>query len=247
MYSSSHLYYPAMESRGLNSFMYPGSAYDGGPLLTPTTTLLDTQYKWQQPPPPSSCIHSEGTLDDEDLYFHNPLDLLFPDISSPEEEEERSNPPSIIETPPLSHFSPITEEIIPDDQSIDTLFEEDEEDDDDDDDDDNHSVLVFEMDEEPVVAVEKPSLSLSPSTTNHRKSCKAGADSNPACTHCETTTTPLWRRNAAGLPLCNACGLFFKLHGKDRPLCLKTNVIKKRNRGSPVKRKKRSPRRKRTA
>ncbi|SAM01280.1 hypothetical protein [Absidia glauca] len=236
-----------MESRGLNSFMYPGSAYDGGPLLTPTTTLLDTQYKWQQPPPPSSCIHSEGTLDDEDLYFHNPLDLLFPDISSPEE-EERSNPPSIIETPPLSHFSPITEEIIPDDQSIDTLFEEDEEEDDDD--DDNHSVLVFEMDEdeeeEPAVAVEKPSLSLSPSTTNHRKSCKAGADSNPACTHCETTTTPLWRRNAAGLPLCNACGLFFKLHGKDRPLCLKTNVIKKRNRGSPVKRKKRSPRRKRT-
>lgn len=239
MYSSTHLFYPAMESRGLNSFMYPGSAYDGGPLLTPTTTLLDTQYKWQQPPPPSSCIQSEGTLEEEDLYFHNPLDLLFPDIPSPE--EEHSTPTSVIETPTLLHFSP-TEETIPDDQSVDTLFE--------DDDDDDHSVLLFEMDEdeeEEEEPVEKPSLSLSPSTTNHRKSCKAGPFSNPVCTHCETTTTPLWRRNAAGLPLCNACGLFFKLHGKDRPLCLKTNVIKKRNRGSPVKRKKRSPRRKRTA
>jgi GATA-binding protein len=41
----------------------------------------------------------------------------------------------------------------------------------------------------------------------------------------------LWRRNAAGEPLCNACGLFLKLHGVVRPLSLKTDVIKKRNRG----------------
>ncbi|KAL7269762.1 Sodium- and chloride-dependent GABA transporter 1 [Rhizina undulata] len=52
------------------------------------------------------------------------------------------------------------------------------------------------------------------------------------CTNCFTQTTPLWRRNPDGHPLCNACGLFLKLHGVVRPLSLKTDVIKKRNRGS---------------
>lgn len=51
------------------------------------------------------------------------------------------------------------------------------------------------------------------------------------CTNCFTQTTPLWRRNPEGQPLCNACGLFLKLHGVVRPLSLKTDVIKKRNRG----------------
>lgn len=55
------------------------------------------------------------------------------------------------------------------------------------------------------------------------------------CTNCNTTTTPLWRRNPEGLALCNACGLFLKLHGVVRPLSLKTDVIKKRNRsGSTI-------------
>ncbi|KAJ5110239.1 Nitrogen regulatory protein nrfA [Penicillium argentinense] len=52
------------------------------------------------------------------------------------------------------------------------------------------------------------------------------------CTNCFTQTTPLWRRNPEGQPLCNACGLFLKLHGVVRPLSLKTDVIKKRNRSS---------------
>ncbi|KAI8599211.1 hypothetical protein EDD21DRAFT_290531, partial [Dissophora ornata] len=50
------------------------------------------------------------------------------------------------------------------------------------------------------------------------------------CTNCDTKTTPLWRRDQEGNPLCNACGLFLKLHGRTRPLSLKTDVIKKRNR-----------------
>ncbi|KZV82509.1 hypothetical protein EXIGLDRAFT_684768 [Exidia glandulosa HHB12029] len=59
-----------------------------------------------------------------------------------------------------------------------------------------------------------------------------GDDSGDAtvCTNCQTTNTPLWRRDPDGQPLCNACGLFFKLHGVVRPLSLKTDVIKKRNR-----------------
>lgn len=59
-----------------------------------------------------------------------------------------------------------------------------------------------------------------------------GAANGPSCTNCGTRTTPLWRRNPQGQPLCNACGLFQKLHGEVRPLSLKTDVIKKRNRTS---------------
>ncbi|PHH72710.1 hypothetical protein CDD82_5839 [Ophiocordyceps australis] len=60
-----------------------------------------------------------------------------------------------------------------------------------------------------------------------------GDGSQPTtCTNCFTQTTPLWRRNPEGQPLCNACGLFLKLHGVVRPLSLKTDIIKKRNRGS---------------
>ena len=55
---------------------------------------------------------------------------------------------------------------------------------------------------------------------------------SPECTNCHTKTTPLWRRNPQGEPLCNACGLFQKLHGEVRPLSLKTDVIKKRNRAA---------------
>ncbi|KAH9176426.1 hypothetical protein EDB89DRAFT_161418 [Lactarius sanguifluus] len=59
-----------------------------------------------------------------------------------------------------------------------------------------------------------------------------GETAPTVCTNCQTTNTPLWRRDPEGQPLCNACGLFYKLHGVVRPLSLKTDVIKKRNRAS---------------
>ena len=52
----------------------------------------------------------------------------------------------------------------------------------------------------------------------------------PTCQNCTTSTTPLWRRDESGSVLCNACGLFLKLHGRPRPISLKTDVIKSRNR-----------------
>ncbi|KAH7375623.1 hypothetical protein B0T11DRAFT_270637 [Plectosphaerella cucumerina] len=52
----------------------------------------------------------------------------------------------------------------------------------------------------------------------------------PVCQNCSTSTTPLWRRDEYGAVLCNACGLFLKLHGRPRPISLKTDVIKSRNR-----------------
>jgi len=65
----------------------------------------------------------------------------------------------------------------------------------------------------------------------------------PTCQNCATSTTPLWRRDEIGSVLCNACGLFLKLHGRPRPISLKTDVIKSRNRvksthqGSAIKKK----------
>ncbi|OLY79249.1 Transcription factor elt-1 [Smittium mucronatum] len=50
------------------------------------------------------------------------------------------------------------------------------------------------------------------------------------CVNCFTKNTPLWRKDADGGSLCNACGLYFKLHKVNRPISLKSNVIKKRNR-----------------
>ncbi|CAN8100364.1 unnamed protein product [Discula destructiva] len=72
------------------------------------------------------------------------------------------------------------------------------------------------------------------STTNLQSAANGSGDGSAptTCTNCFTQTTPLWRRNPEGQPLCNACGLFLKLHGVVRPLSLKTDVIKKRNRGS---------------
>ncbi|TGJ81695.1 hypothetical protein E0Z10_g7071 [Xylaria hypoxylon] len=64
-------------------------------------------------------------------------------------------------------------------------------------------------------------------------SANANGDAHPTqptCQNCSTSTTPLWRRDEMGSVLCNACGLFLKLHGRPRPISLKTDVIKSRNR-----------------
>ncbi|XP_076844228.1 transcription factor GATA-4 [Brachyhypopomus gauderio] len=51
-----------------------------------------------------------------------------------------------------------------------------------------------------------------------------------SCTNCHTTTTTLWRRNTEGEPVCNACGLYMKLHGVPRPLAMKKEGIQTRKR-----------------
>ncbi|KAK4521159.1 Lon protease-like protein [Mucor velutinosus] len=65
---------------------------------------------------------------------------------------------------------------------------------------------------------------------NARKEARDDEASQLVCSNCSTTTTPLWRRDDEGAPLCNACGLYLKLHHERRPLSMKTDIIKKRQR-----------------
>ncbi|XP_078717289.1 GATA-binding factor 3-like [Lampetra fluviatilis] len=53
-----------------------------------------------------------------------------------------------------------------------------------------------------------------------------------ACANCQTSATTLWRRNASGEPVCNACGLYYKLHNVNRPITMKKDGIQTRNRKS---------------
>ncbi|OMJ16305.1 Nitrogen regulatory protein NUT1 [Smittium culicis] len=77
----------------------------------------------------------------------------------------------------------------------------------------------------------KNEISLDPNSINQSTPKQQPSSSQgTVCFNCSTEKTPLWRRNSEGKPLCNACGLFFKLHGINRPLSLKKNTIKKRNR-----------------
>ncbi|EYC45612.1 hypothetical protein Y032_0421g1159 [Ancylostoma ceylanicum] len=59
-----------------------------------------------------------------------------------------------------------------------------------------------------------------------------------ACVNCKTNTTTLWRRNGGGEPVCNACGLYYKLHQVERPLTMKKDGIQTRNRKMSTKGKK---------
>lgn len=53
---------------------------------------------------------------------------------------------------------------------------------------------------------------------------------NMQCFNCSTQNTPLWRRDEEGNPICNACGLYYKLHHIHRPLSMKRAVIQRRRR-----------------
>ncbi|XP_047245679.1 transcription factor GATA-3 isoform X2 [Girardinichthys multiradiatus] len=71
-----------------------------------------------------------------------------------------------------------------------------------------------------------------------KRRLSAARRAGTSCANCQTTTTTLWRRNANGDPVCNACGLYFKLHNINRPLTMKKEGIQTRNRKMSSKSKK---------
>ncbi|KAF7311861.1 GATA zinc finger domain-containing protein [Mycena indigotica] len=53
-------------------------------------------------------------------------------------------------------------------------------------------------------------------------------ESRPQCSHCRTRETSVWRRNKDGDQVCNACGVYQRLRGKERPLSLRRDKVKPR-------------------
>ena len=68
-----------------------------------------------------------------------------------------------------------------------------------------------------------------------QKNLKLGKDTR--CINCHTGKTSLWRRAATedGKPICNACGLYEKLHGMPRPVDMRKDVVQPRKRKTPAK------------
>ncbi|ESO00314.1 hypothetical protein HELRODRAFT_128502, partial [Helobdella robusta] len=50
------------------------------------------------------------------------------------------------------------------------------------------------------------------------------------CSNCGSAASTLWRRNMLGETVCNACGLYHKLHGINRPMTMRKDAIQTRKR-----------------
>ncbi|EFO89845.1 hypothetical protein GCK72_023586 [Caenorhabditis remanei] len=74
--------------------------------------------------------------------------------------------------------------------------------------------------EQPVVKAAKSS-SKKNNNVNRGNNGSASRRQGLICSNCNGTNTTLWRRNAEGDPVCNACGLYFKLHHVARPTSMK--------------------------
>ena len=85
-------------------------------------------------------------------------------------------------------------------------------------------------------------LSMSPSNTGihtpmyswcSSQSSKLIVGPDTRCSNCSTGSTSLWRRDGSGSPVCNACGLYFKLHRQPRPLTMRRDTVQARKRKQP--------------
>ena len=64
-----------------------------------------------------------------------------------------------------------------------------------------------------------------PSLSKNRESRRSKTRPE-ACSNCNATDTPMWRKTEDGMIVCNACGLYHKLHGQHRKLGTRRSVGK---------------------
>ncbi|KAF8180900.1 hypothetical protein K438DRAFT_1768094 [Mycena galopus ATCC 62051] len=50
----------------------------------------------------------------------------------------------------------------------------------------------------------------------------------PQCSECGTRKTSVWRRNKHGEQVCNACGVYYRVNGRPRPLTMPQSKVKPR-------------------
>lgn len=93
-------------------------------------------------------------------------------------------------------------------------------------------VLPMTINSTPKSPIIQTSILPSPPTESpaHMGSSEAVIESGQECANCHQTQTPLWRKNERGEPVCNACGLYAKLHHRDRPAEMRKTTIQRRRR-----------------
>ncbi|KAJ3146438.1 hypothetical protein HK101_002329 [Irineochytrium annulatum] len=77
------------------------------------------------------------------------------------------------------------------------------------------------------VPASAPAPAAAPATTTRGKGTTINGNADLSCSNCEVTSTPLWRRGANDDVLCNACGLYYKLHNVNRPKTLRPSNMRK--------------------
>jgi uncharacterized Zn finger protein (UPF0148 family) len=87
-------------------------------------------------------------------------------------------------------------------------------------------VLPMTINNNNAVKVEPATILPSPIEQSEATSVESGQE----CANCHQTQTPLWRKNDRGEPVCNACGLYAKLHHRDRPAEMRKTTIQRRRR-----------------